>query len=107
MTDLRTFGGWRPRRGYGVGKLSEAQTAVVAGCVLIPLGCWMVVATVGLPLVVMIAVLAVAAVVAALTIVLHRGRDREPLAERGGRIGSRGSSPDTHAARNCRESSLR
>lgn len=72
MTETRTYGGWRPRRGYGIGKLSEAQTAVVAACVLMPLGCWMVVATVGLPIAVIGVVAAAAIVVGALTVVPHR-----------------------------------
>jgi hypothetical protein len=69
---MRTYGGWRPRRGYGIGKWSEAQTAVIAGCVLAPLACWMVVATTGLPLLVMLVVTAVAVLVAVLTVVPHR-----------------------------------
>jgi hypothetical protein len=52
--------------------LSEAQTAVVTGCVLVPLGTWIVVATVGLPALVMITVALAAAVVAVLTVVPHR-----------------------------------
>lgn len=68
----RTYGGWRPRRGFGLGGLTEAQTGVVAGCVVAPLACWVVVATLGLPLVVMPGVLLVAVVVGVLTVVPHR-----------------------------------
>lgn len=72
MAETRTYGGWRPRRGYGVGKLSEAQTAVVTACVMVPLGCWIVVATIGLPPLVMIVVALAAVLVAVLTVVPHR-----------------------------------
>lgn len=72
MGESRTYGGWRPRRGYGLGRLSEAQTAVVTGCVLVPLGTWIVVATVGLPALVMIVVTLAAVGVAVLTVVPHR-----------------------------------
>ena len=72
MAETRTYGGWRPRRGYGLGKLSEAQTAVVAACVLAPLGCWMIVATAGLPLLVVASVVIAAVIVAVLTVVPHR-----------------------------------
>jgi hypothetical protein len=69
MSQARTYGGWRPRRGYGVGRLSEAQTAVVAGCVFVPLGCWVAIASFGLPLVTLLVVTLAAGVVAALTVV--------------------------------------
>lgn len=72
MPDTRTYGGWRPRRGFGIGRLSEAQTAVVAGCVLVPLGTWIVVATAGLPALIMLVSVAAAAVTATLTVVPHR-----------------------------------
>lgn len=69
----RTYGGWRPRRGYGLGRLSEAQTAVVGGCVFVPLACWVLVATFGLPMVVVLVATAAATVVAGLTVIPHRG----------------------------------
>lgn len=72
MSQMRTYGGWRPRRGFGIGTLTEAQTAVTAACVLGPLCVWIVVAGVGLPLWVMAPVVGVAAVVAVLTLVPHR-----------------------------------
>ncbi|RJQ66195.1 hypothetical protein D5S17_35820 [Pseudonocardiaceae bacterium YIM PH 21723] len=71
MSEIRMFGGWRKRRGYGVGNLTEAQTLVIAGCVFVPLAVWMVVATVRLPLMIMAVVLALAFVVAVLALVPH------------------------------------
>ena len=72
MTGLRTYGGWRPRRGYGVGRLTEAQTAVVGGCVFVPLGWWVAITSFGLPLTTLLVVIAGVAVVAVLTVVPHR-----------------------------------
>ncbi|WP_309114658.1 SCO6880 family protein [Saccharothrix sp.] len=69
---MRTYGGWRPRRGFGVGRLSEAQTAVVGVCVFAPLGTWMAISAFGLPLLILPVVLAVAAVTALLTLIPHR-----------------------------------
>lgn len=72
MSETRTYGGWRPRRGFGIGNLSEAQTVVMAGCVLVPLCVWMVVVSVGLSLLVMPIVIGVAVVVAVLALIPHR-----------------------------------
>ncbi|MEU0529198.1 SCO6880 family protein [Amycolatopsis tolypomycina] len=68
----RMYGGWRPRRGYGLGNLSEKQTVTVAGCVLVPLGVWMLVASFELPLLLLGAAVAVAVLVAVLTVIPHR-----------------------------------
>ncbi|MFJ5984424.1 SCO6880 family protein [Lentzea sp. NPDC092896] len=73
MTQIRTYGGWRPRRGFGIGRLSEIQTAVVAGCVFVPLGCWVAIATFHLPLLLLPIALGVALVCAVLTLIPHRG----------------------------------
>lgn len=70
----RTYGGWRARRGFGVGRFTEAQTAVAGGCVLMPLAAWIVVATAGLPATVMLVLLPVSGLVAALALVPHRTR---------------------------------
>ncbi len=74
MAEPRTYGGWRPRRGFGLGRLSEAQTAVIAGCVLVPLGMWILVASFGLPILVVGVAVVVAIVVGVLTVVPHRTR---------------------------------
>ncbi|ATY17094.1 hypothetical protein CU254_41695 (plasmid) [Amycolatopsis sp. AA4] len=74
MSDTRTYGGWRARRGFGVGKLSESQTAVMAGCVMFPLGTWVLVASTGLPLLVMGIALLVSLVTGVLALVPHRSR---------------------------------
>lgn len=42
-THVRTFGGWRERRGFGVGSLTGPQTAAGLVMVLVALGCVMVV----------------------------------------------------------------
>jgi hypothetical protein len=68
----RTYGGWRPRRGFGLGRLTEAQTLVVVGCVLVPLGVWIVVASAALPLLVMAVVVPASVLVAALTLTPSR-----------------------------------
>ncbi|CAL9677692.1 hypothetical protein SUDANB95_08019 (plasmid) [Actinosynnema sp. ALI-1.44] len=70
--NTRTYGGWRPRRGFGVGNLSEAQTAVIAGCVFVPLGAWVAIATFGLPLMILPVLLVLAVVLALLTLIPHR-----------------------------------
>jgi hypothetical protein len=72
MNQTRSYGGWRPRRGFGIGRLSEAQTAGMAAAVLIPLGTWIAVTAFGWPMVVMLFVIPVAVVVAALTLIPHR-----------------------------------
>lgn len=72
MTGVRTYGGWRPRRGYGIGALTETQTAVVGGCVFVPLGCWVAVTTAGLPWVIMLVAVVAAAVVGVVTVIPHR-----------------------------------
>lgn len=72
MGSSRMYGGWRPRRGFGIGKLSEAQTAVMGGCVFVPLGVWIVITAFGLPLVTMAVAVAAAVVVAMMTLVPHR-----------------------------------
>lgn len=74
MGEPRTYGGWRPRRGFGLGNLSEAQTAVMVGCVLVPLAMWTLVSTFGLPLLLMPVVIIAAVVVAVLAVVPHRSR---------------------------------
>ncbi|ONI88055.1 hypothetical protein ALI22I_20150 [Saccharothrix sp. ALI-22-I] len=68
----RTYGGWRARRGFGVGRLTEAQTAAMTACLFVPLGVWMVIATFGLPLLILPVVIAVAVITAALTLIPHR-----------------------------------
>ncbi|WP_406639164.1 SCO6880 family protein [Amycolatopsis sp. WGS_07] len=73
MSKTRMYGGWRPRRGYGVGRLTETQTAVMGGVVFAPVGVWIVLTTARLPLTVMPFVLVAAAVAAVLTLVPHRG----------------------------------
>lgn len=72
MSNMRMYGGWRARRGFGVGNLTEAQTAVIAACVFVPLGVWVVIATFGLPLLITVVAIAVAVVVAMLTLIPHR-----------------------------------
>ncbi|WP_018686864.1 SCO6880 family protein [Actinokineospora enzanensis] len=72
MSNTRMYGGWRPRRGFGVGKLTEAQTAVTAACVFVPLGVWVVITTFGLSLLVMPVAIGIAVVVALLTLIPHR-----------------------------------
>ncbi len=72
MGNTRMYGGWRPRRGFGVGKLTEAQTGVMAGAIFVPLGVWIVLTAFGLPLVIMPIALAIAFVVALLTLIPHR-----------------------------------
>jgi hypothetical protein len=72
MSETRLSGGWRPRRGFGVGKLTEAQTGVMAGCVFLPLAVWVVITTFGLPLLVLPVVIAAAVLVALLTLTPHR-----------------------------------
>jgi len=69
---VRTYGGWRLRRGFGLGRLTEAQTTVMAGCVVAPLACWVAVVTFGLPLVVMPPVLGVSLSLGVVTLVPHR-----------------------------------
>jgi hypothetical protein len=71
MGDTRTYGGWRPRRGFGIGRLSEAQTAVTGACVLVPLGVWVLIATFGLPIALLPVAIVVAVVVAIFTLVPH------------------------------------
>src|SRR4051812_45654999 len=66
------YGGWRPRRGFGIGKLSEAQTAVMAACVFVPLTVWVVIATFGLPMLIMLVAIGLAVLVAMLTLIPHR-----------------------------------
>jgi hypothetical protein len=66
------YGGWRPRRGFGLGSLTEIQTAVAAGCVLVPLGAWMAVVTLHLPLVIMPVVVTAAVLTGAATLIPHR-----------------------------------
>src|SRR5687767_6266577 len=72
MNTPRTYGGWRARRGFGVGNLTEVQTAVMAGCVLLPLGIWVAVTTFGVPMLVMPIALAISGATAVLTLVPHR-----------------------------------
>lgn len=72
MPETRLYGGWRLRRGFGLGRLSEAQTAVITGCVLLPLVTWIVVVTAELPPLVIISVVMLSTVVAVLTVVPHR-----------------------------------
>jgi hypothetical protein len=52
--------------------LTEAQTAVLGGCVFLPLGCWIAVATLRLPLVLMALAVPAAVVVGLLTVIPHR-----------------------------------
>lgn len=73
MSKTRMYGGWRPRRGYGLGRLTEAQTAVMGAVVFAPVLVWIVLTTARLPLTVMPFVLLAAAVAAVLTLVPHRG----------------------------------
>lgn len=73
MSNTRMYGGWRARRGYGVGKLTEAQTLATAACVFAPLGVWVLVTTLGLPMLVMAVAVACAVVAAAATLIPHRG----------------------------------
>ncbi len=72
MSETRMYGGWRPRRGFGIGALSEAQTAVMGGCVFVPLAVWVVLASFGLPLVILPVAIVAAVIVAALTLIPHR-----------------------------------
>jgi hypothetical protein len=71
-SQIRTYGGWRPRRGFGIGRLTEAQTAMVAVCIAVPLTCWVVVAAARLPLVTVAIAVAAAVVVGGLTVIPHR-----------------------------------
>lgn len=68
----RMYGGWRARRGYGIGNLTEAQTAVLAGCVFIPLVVWVVIVTFGLSLLIIPFVVGVAVIAAAFTLIPYR-----------------------------------
>jgi hypothetical protein len=72
MSNTRMYGGWRPRRGFGVGRFTESQTAVLAGCVFIPLGTWVAVATFSLSMLAMPVVIGAAAVIGLLTVIPHR-----------------------------------
>ncbi|WP_020498859.1 SCO6880 family protein [Sciscionella marina] len=72
MGQLRTYGGWRPRRGFGLGRLSEAQTLAVFVAVLVPLVVWVITATAGLPLVIVLVVLVITLPLAGLAVIPHR-----------------------------------
>ncbi|GAA4009824.1 hypothetical protein GCM10022247_34950 [Allokutzneria multivorans] len=72
MSKPRTYGGWRPRKGFGVGFLTELQTAVLAGCIGMPLALWIATTSFGLPMVIMPIAVGVAALTAALTLIPNR-----------------------------------
>ncbi|KAA2261523.1 hypothetical protein F0L68_17275 [Solihabitans fulvus] len=72
MVEPRTYGGWRARRGFGVGNLSESQTIVIAGCVFVPLAWWLAVTTFVLPLVLMLVPTGAVAITLPLALIPHR-----------------------------------
>lgn len=55
----RLYGGWRPSRGYGLGRLTERQTLAVTGAVLAALTAWILLTTGLLPLAGFVAVLVI------------------------------------------------
>lgn len=59
MSEQRLYGGWRPSRGYGLGRLTERQTLAVTGAVLAALTAWIALTTGLLPLAGFVAVVVI------------------------------------------------